>query len=83
MPNKPSNIDTSNRLDRNLALLHAGSMVNIDITTPAGQRAKFRTIFIGYLPKKYVLIQFPESTKLGKFSQYISTRYCYYCSWLN
>jgi len=71
MSNKPSDIDTTTRLDRNLALLHAGSMVNIDISTPAGQRAKFRTTFIGYLPKKYVLVQFPESAKLGKFSQYI------------
>jgi len=71
MSNKPSNIDTVSRLDRNLALLQAGSIVNIDITTPAGQRAKFRTILIGYLPKNYVLIQFPESAKLSKFSQYI------------
>ena len=71
MPNKPSDIETSTRLDRNLALLHAGSTVNIDISTPAGQRAKFRTIFIGYLPKKYVLIQFPEANKLGKFSQHL------------
>jgi hypothetical protein len=71
MSNKPSNIETSVRLDRNLALLHAGSMVNIDISTPAGQRAKFRTTFIGYLPRKYVLIQFPEASKLGRFSQHI------------
>jgi c-di-GMP-binding flagellar brake protein YcgR len=71
MSNKPSNIETSIRLDRNLALLHAGSTVNIDISTPAGQRAKFRTTFIGYLPRKYVLIQFPEASKLGKFSQHI------------
>ncbi|WP_159821620.1 PilZ domain-containing protein [Colwellia sp. 20A7] len=71
MSNKPSSIDTSTRLDRNLALLHAGSTVNIDISTPAGQRAKFRTTFIGYLPGKYVLIQFPEAGKLGRFSQHI------------
>jgi c-di-GMP-binding flagellar brake protein YcgR len=71
MSNKPSSIDTSTRLDRNLALLHAGSTVNIDISTPAGQRAKFRTTFIGYLPGKYVLIQFPEASKLGRFSQHI------------
>jgi len=71
MSYKPSDIDTVSRLDRNLALLQPGSIVNIDITTPAGQRAKFRTTFIGYLPKKYVLIQFPESAKLSKFSQYI------------
>ena len=71
MPVKPTDIDTVTRLDRNLALLHAGSLVTIDIATPAGQRGKFRTTFIGYLPKKYILIQFPDSGKLGKFSQHL------------
>jgi len=71
MAEKPSNIDTAKRLDRNLALLHAGSLITIDVATPAGQRAKFRTTFIGYLPKRYVLIQFPEASKLGKFSQHL------------
>lgn len=71
MADKPTNIDTITRLDRNLALLHAGSMITIDIATPAGQRGKFRTTFIGYLPKKYVLVQYPEASKLGKFAQHI------------
>jgi len=71
MANPPSNVDTTTRLDRNLILLHAGSLVTIDVVTPAGQRGKFRTTFIGYLPKKYVLIQFPEANKLGQFSQHI------------
>jgi hypothetical protein len=72
MPNKATNIDTETRLNRNLSLLHAGSVVTIEIITPAGQRAKFRTTFIGYLPKKYVLVQFPEMSKLGAFAQHIS-----------
>jgi c-di-GMP-binding flagellar brake protein YcgR len=72
MDNKPTNIETSTRLNRNLSLLHAGSMITIDIITPAGQRAKFRTNFIGYLPKKYVLIQFPDTNKLGSFAQHIT-----------
>ncbi len=71
MQEKPTSIDTAIRLDRNLALLHAGSLVTIDLSTPAGQKAKFRTTFIGYLPKQYVLIQFPEANKLGKFSQHL------------
>ena len=71
MAEKPTNIDTAVRLERNLALLHAGSLITIDVITPAGQKGKFRTIFIGYLPKQYVLIQFPEANKLGQFSQYI------------
>ncbi|NQY88343.1 MAG: flagellar brake protein [Colwellia sp.] len=72
MAEKATNIETSTRLNRNLSLLHAGSTVSIEIITPAGQRGKFRTFFIGYLPKKYVLIQFPENNKLGKFSQHIT-----------
>jgi len=62
-PTKPSS--------RNLAYLKAGSSVIIDISTPAGQKRKFSTIFIGYLPKKYVLVEYPDATKLGTFSQYI------------
>ena len=68
---KPTNIDTSAQLERNLALLQAGSLVTIDVVTPTGQRGKFRTTFIGYLPKQYILIQFPENNKLGKFAEYI------------
>jgi len=68
---KPTSVNTAVCLERNLALLHAGSLVTIDVVTPAGQRGKFRTTFIGYLPKKYVLIQFPDSKKLGQFSRHI------------
>jgi hypothetical protein len=64
-------VDVSSRLSRNLGLLHAGATVSIDLTTPAGQKQKFRTVFIGYLPKQYVLIQLPDASKLGNFSQYI------------
>lgn len=72
MPNKATNIETPARLNRNLSLLHSGSMITIEIITPAGQRAKFRTVFIGYLPKKYVLIQYPDINKLGNFAQHIT-----------
>ncbi len=64
-------IETSTRLNRNLGLMQAGSAVTIDISTPAGQKGKFRSTFVGYLPKQYVLLQFPESNKLGDFGQYI------------
>lgn len=72
MPTSPVKIDTIQRLNRNLGLMQAGSIVTIDISTPAGQKAKFRTIFIGYLPKQYVLIQFPDSGKISKFGQFIT-----------
>ena len=71
MAETPTKIETADRINRNLGLFHAGTTVTIEISTPAGQRAKFRTTFIGFLPKNYVLIQFPEASKLGTFSQHI------------
>ena len=65
-------VDTTNRLSNHLALLHPGTIVSLDIVTPAGQRGRFRALFIGYLPKKYVLVQFPDANKLGNFAQYIT-----------
>ncbi len=41
------------------------------MSSPAGQKRKFNTHFIGYSPKKYILIEFPDTSKLGAFSQYI------------
>lgn len=71
MTDKPIVIDTANPPSRSLAFLKAGAPITIDISTPAGQKRKFRTYYIGHLPKKYVLIEFPEASKLGNFSQYI------------
>lgn len=65
-------VETVGRLNRNLALLNPGAAVTLDMSTPAGQRGKFRSTFIGYMPKNYVLVQYPDSSKLGSFSQYIS-----------
>lgn len=71
MLHPPKQVNMLNRLNRNLGLLQAGSIVTLDIVTPAGQRGKFRTTFVGYLPKRYVLIQYPDANKLGNFSKYI------------
>lgn len=68
----PKQVNMLTRLNRNLGLLQAGSTVTLDIATPAGQKGKFRTTFIGYLPKRYVLIQYPDANKLGNFAKYIS-----------
>ena len=65
-------METIGRLNRNLALLNPGAIVTLDMSTPAGQRGKFRSSFIGYMPKNYVLVQYPDSSKLGSFSQYIA-----------
>ncbi len=72
MASNSSKVDMNNRLSRNLGLLQAGAIVTVDISTPAGQKKKFRSVFVGYLPKQYILIQFPEASKLGSFSQYIT-----------
>ncbi len=72
MATNPQKITIANRLDRNLGLLQSGSVITLDIATPAGQKAKFRSTFIGYLPKQYVLVQYPDPTKLGNFSQFIA-----------
>lgn len=65
-------IDPTKPSARNLAFLKAGAPITIDISTPAGQKRKFNTFYIGYLPKRYVLIEFPDASRLGNFSQYIT-----------
>ena len=71
MSEKSILIDPTMPSARNISLLKAGSPIVIDISTPAGQKKRFSTYFIGYLPKKYVLIEFPEASKLGGFAQFI------------
>lgn len=68
----PVKLDTPLKIDRNLGLLHPGAQITLEISTPAGQKAKFRTIFIGYLPKQYVLVQYPDASKLGRFASLIA-----------
>ncbi|MFT5755511.1 MAG: hypothetical protein ACI9LM_000220 [Alteromonadaceae bacterium] len=72
MPASSVKVVTASRSNQNLTLLQPGSNITIDIVTPAGQKGKFRTCFIGYLPKKYILIQYPEASKLDRFSKYIT-----------
>jgi hypothetical protein len=71
MTAKPQHIEVAKRLSQNLGLVQAGSVVTMDVVTPAGQKGKFRTTFVGYLPKQYVLIQCPDNIKLGTFANYI------------
>ncbi|MEW6990911.1 PilZ domain-containing protein [Colwelliaceae bacterium 6441] len=72
MSSAPVKVQTSSRINSNLGLMQAGSTVSIDISTPAGQKGKFRSVFVGFLSKQYVLIQFPDSNKLGNFGQFIT-----------
>ena len=71
MSDPSAKIETVERLNKNLALLHPGSVVTLDMSTPAGQRGKFRSTFIGYLQKHYVLVQYPDSSKMGTFAKYL------------
>mgnify|MGYP000686989148 CR=1 FL=1 len=69
---EPVRIETLARINSNLGLMQAGSLVSVDITTPAGQKGKFRSVFVGFLAKQYVLLQIPDSGKLGNFGQFIT-----------
>jgi len=71
MAEEKKQVTTANRLARHLGLLQAGSTITLDIMTPAGQKARYRTTFIGYLPQNYVLIQYPDSNKVGSFAVHI------------
>ncbi|MBL4911436.1 MAG: flagellar brake protein [Alteromonadaceae bacterium] len=71
MVDEKKQVTTADRLARHLGLLQAGSTITLDILTPAGQKARYRTTFIGYLPQNYVLIQYPDSNKVGSFAVHI------------
>jgi c-di-GMP-binding flagellar brake protein YcgR len=73
MPDDRKQVTTADRLARHLGLLQAGSMITLDILTPAGQKARYRTTFVGYLPQQYVLIQYPDHNKVGSFAQHIKS----------
>ncbi|QBF84041.1 flagellar brake protein [Shewanella maritima] len=51
--------------------LKAGSAISIDIITPAGQKGRFKSTFIGFMPNEYLLIECPDMGKLGNFSQHV------------
>ena len=68
---KNKQIDIDSEAEFNLRLLPAGSTVVLEISTPTGQKKKVHTAFIGCLSKQYILIQYPDSQKLGHFANYI------------
>ena len=67
--NKPIDIDSE--LDVNLRLLHAGSNVVLELSTPTGQKRKIHSTFIGFVSQQYILIQYPDPKKLGHFADFI------------
>jgi c-di-GMP-binding flagellar brake protein YcgR len=72
MSDNSSRVETVGRSNHNLRLLTPGATVTLDMSTPAGQRGKFRSSYIGYVSKKYVLVRYPDNSKVGSFSQYIT-----------
>ena len=60
-----------NDVTKQLSKLPPSSMVIVEIATPAGQKIKFRSVFIGFMPEKFVLIQMPDLNKHRKISQFL------------
>ena len=72
MSDNSTRVEGAGRSNHNLRLLTPGATVTLDMSTPAGQRGKFRSSYIGYVSKKYVLVRYPDNSKVGSFSQYIT-----------
>lgn len=72
MSDNSTRVEAVGRSNHNLKLLTPGATVTLDMSTPAGQRGKFRSSYIGYVSKKYVLVRYPDNSKVGSFSQYIT-----------
>ncbi|MGB2740637.1 MAG: PilZ domain-containing protein [Cognaticolwellia sp.] len=72
MSDNSTRVEAVGRSNHNLRLLTPGATVTLDMSTPAGQRGKFRSSYIGYVSKKYVLVRYPDNSKVGSFSQYIT-----------
>lgn len=64
-------IEKELKLELDLRLIPAGSSVVLEIFTPTGLSRKVHSTFIGYLSKQYVLIQYPDSKKLGHYGNFI------------
>lgn len=46
--------------------LQPSSWLNIDLITPAGQKVKYRTRYVGYIDSRYLLIEMPDAQKYDK-----------------
>lgn len=62
MSTAPSSLSTTSG-SKHLSMLAPGSAVTLDVLTTSGERARCRTLFVGFLPNQYVLLQFPDTTK--------------------
>lgn len=62
---------TPEQVTQQLSMLKPGSAITVEVATPAGQRIKFRSAYVGFLAKQYVLVQMPDVSKSGKNIQHI------------
>ena len=57
-----------------LRKLSVSSNVVVEVITPVGQKTKFKTVFVGFVPEKYVLLQMPDLSKAPKLAYYLSDK---------
>jgi len=47
-------------ISKSIAMLACGSAIVVETSSPSGNKTKFRSIFVGLMPKKFMLIQQPD-----------------------
>lgn len=50
-------------ITKQLSKLPPSSVVVVEVASPVGQKVKFRSIFIGFVPERFVLLQMPDVSK--------------------
>ena len=56
-------------ITQSLAMLSSGSSIIVNASLPTGKKVKFKSIFVGFLPKQFILIQFtPIESNLIQFN---------------
>lgn len=59
---------------RQLSKLPPSSMVIVEVSSPAGQKIKFRSVFIGFMPDNFVLLQMPDLNKNRKLASLLTDK---------
>lgn len=65
-------------VDETLAKLMPALTLILELTTPAGQSAKFKISYVGYIPEQFILLRHPDpNNKNTKFANYLQhATYC-------
>ena len=59
---------------RQLSKLPPSSMVIVEVSSPAGQKIKFRSVFIGFMADNFVLLQMPDLSKNRKLASLLTDK---------